>query len=65
MTTYLAKKNRAVRFQRLRTKAFEWFIPRLDIVESAGAAIALVCVLGICIILALLGLADLACAPVR
>jgi len=63
MTSYLTKKNRTVRFQRLREKAFETLIPWLEIIKSLGVGVALTTVLGVCIILFFLGLADMAGHP--
>jgi len=61
MNAYLESKNRAVRNRKLRDRAFEFFISHIEVLFPVLTVVIYVTL----ILLGILGLANLACSPVR
>jgi len=60
MTSYLNRCNSSVRYHRAKDRLFEIFISHIEILSS----FAVCCIVGICVLLFLITLADVASEPV-
>lgn len=61
MTAYLARKNRSVRVRRISERIFEFFISHVEVIFT----VVTVAVYATLVLLTVLAIADLACAPPR